>query len=1273
MDLRPINQLFEAIAGDLHTLPMLSQLFPLELFPYENVIISSEDIKSMFYIVGLPESWKPLLAFGREVPDFLKPKGVTEPCVLTSRVLPMGFINSVAVAQCLHRNIVNQAVDRFGLSRDQEIRKDQALPAASLSYRVYLDNFDSLYRTNREAADLLAGSLSPLSAGLREVYEELKVPINEKKSVKSALRAEMQGGLVDGIEGIIAPKADKIARYLRGAWYLLQSKSCDLKRIQMVAGGLVYLFSYRRCLMSCLNEIWCFISSFEGKLRVWKVIPPRVKMEISSSIALSPLAYMDLRCEFDPVVAASDASESGGGLSYSSGLTQFGVEAMSKSIRGLSDSISDDNQVFVVSLFDGIGTCRAALDLIGAKVAGYVAVEPDDSARRVVECAFGSTEFFTSGTLVTDEVVKRDYSMQTRAIVLVQLASSRRGHKLPCFVTAQPKASSDNNPQMIEVMSKVANLEYMIFCKALWKFLQDDMKQGPAVGRNISPTYGPVHLLQEDISAGLRSKGHLGNDGHYFVTQQKITVAYTRPSASRGRGPGRWRVYGHDQEGALPAGELICDDVQVSTNSNSFDDIVDAVRQERNYAGISSEDVMRRIPRGLALHPSKPGPVTISEMVDPEPGPSLKNALPKRDKIVQICQSDEMFTWVHALATILVINEKAFSGGLKVHNLGGSHDCLPSHGTDGMLTIALGEGDKYRVLPKITGFFGIISSLFKRLWDQAEMHDTLETDDNFEIVASTIKAIYDQTCRSCGLINRLVIYMPTEGKQVRKMRIDHIVGDTAAKQKWLRPDKRQSEALGLVSDKRQKDEAYDNYQNAWIAEHELIAQWEAPLNLSTLSTPYDLPEPSSHRRYCKVLSLKTMKGEEGGCVAAVAMKRPAGKNEGSERALKLPAYRSLENALADLAVLVQGIAQCSKQVPTEVPSDVEVVAASGDGVPGPPGPTVTPPSPAMASTPAAAEPTATSLTRGERNRKLVEDGCIVAAREERLLDIWCRKLQEELLQIDAPILAALKGSLDPDRAALLLIGRTRASTLKRYLSYYRQWRLWLAEAKLRYPPGRPTDLVDYLLARRDEPCGRSVPEAILKAISWVEKVAEFPQEQHATHGRLAWAAKDKITEIFSERARLIKRAPRYPVYLLARLEELVLDPGHATLSVSGSGDVGVHRRAFQPSHGLAPRHSEPNHAIALGEFSGGRVWIEDDEGDSTAWLEDKKGGRELRGRWLDMHDKPVSFDARRYHKVEPHEGSMWALAAYVPQAYARATEQHRQALREAGFPLPALS
>ena len=82
----------------------------------------------------------------------------------------------------------------------------------------------------------------------------------------------------------------------------------------------------------------------------------------------------------------------------------------------------------------------------------------------------------------------------------------------------------------------------------------------------------------------------------------------------------------------------------------------------------------------------------------------------------------------------------------------------------------------------------------------------------------------------------------------------------------------------------------------------------------------------------------------------------------------------------------------------------------------------------------------------------------MAAREELLLDIWCRKLREELLHIDAPVLVTLQGSLDPDRASLMPVGRTRSKTLKRYLGYDGQWRLWLGEAELRYPPRKQRTL-----------------------------------------------------------------------------------------------------------------------------------------------------------------------------------------------------------------------
>ena len=108
-----------------------------------------------------------------------------------------------------------------------------------------------------------------------------------------------------------------------------------------------------------------------------------------------------------------------------------------------------------------------------------------------------------------------------------------------------------------------------------------------------------------------------------------------------------------------------------------------------------------------------------------------------------------------------------------------------------------------------------------------------------------------------------------------------------------------------------------------------------------------------------------------------------------------------------------------------------------------------------------------------------------ADREQRLQDIWCNRLREELERCKAPVLSTLESSLDPNRNIAMVAGRTRVTTLKRYI-------------------------VDYLLARRDEPRGKSIPELIMKAICWMEKVAEFPMELRATQGRLAWAIKDRI-------------------------------------------------------------------------------------------------------------------------------------------------------------------
>ena len=65
-----------------------------------------------------------------------------------------------------------------------------------------------------------------------------------------------------------------------------------------------------------------------------------------------------------------------------------------------------------------------------------------------------------------------------------------------------------------------------------------------------------------------------------------------------------------------------------------------------------------------------------------------------------------------------------------------------------------------------------------------------------------------------------------------------------------------------------------------------------------------------------------------------------------------------------------------------------------------------------------------------------------------------------------------------------------------------------------------------------------------------------------------------------------------------------------------------------------------NHAITLGSFSGRRVWVEDENGDASEKVEMKTKTRALIGTWHDIHDRPITFDARRFHQVEPHEGHM---------------------------------
>ena len=202
----------------------------------------------------------------------------------------------------------------------------------------------------------------------------------------------MQGALIDGTKGVAYAKPTKAAKYLVSLLEVVRQGRANRKQVQMLAGGLVYLFSFRRPLMSCLNSVWEFIVKFDND-RITKPLPRQVTEEFVASFFLSGVSYMNFRLGVNEVVTASDASEDGGGLCQSLQLTEQGAKASVSAVRGEIAEEEPESGLLIISCFDTIGSVRVAMDSLKAPVTGYISIDPDPHSSRVVEASFPTCDF----------------------------------------------------------------------------------------------------------------------------------------------------------------------------------------------------------------------------------------------------------------------------------------------------------------------------------------------------------------------------------------------------------------------------------------------------------------------------------------------------------------------------------------------------------------------------------------------------------------------------------------------------------------------------------------------------------------------------------------------------------------------------------------------------------------------------------------------------------------------------------------------------------------
>ena len=103
----------------------------------------------------------------------------------------------------------------------------------------------------------------------------------------------------------------------------------------------------------------------------------------------------------------------------------------------------------------------------------------------------------------------------------------------------------------------------------------------------------------------------------------------------------------------------------------------------------------------------------------------------------------------------------------------------------------------------------------------------------------------------------------------------------------------------------------------------------------------------------------------------------------------------------------------------------------------------------------------------------------------------------------------------------------------------------MLRAKIREPPFKAAEIIDYLFMLSEKPCGPTVPGAFLKSMAWFERVSGFGIEQRTTMKPVLLSARDVIVKELKKKGVPICRAPRLPGAMIASLERLVSNEAEA--------------------------------------------------------------------------------------------------------------------------------
>ena len=312
-DRRPLNELERRLVwAKLPHGALLTQLIVPKGFSVRG---SGDDLSNYFYLLQHKPEWLHRNTVGQVVSGKGFEKFGFDPSenyILSFKVIPMGDLNAVDIAQQTHLEILKDC----GVMRPSEVIAYRSpLPASPCLEGLYIDDHITIQVVpNRKLRRVSKSNLfrdDEINHASRERYDKLGIPISKKKQFTKEYTFQAWGTSVDSVTGRVGTPMLKLKQLEGLLLDVCQLPKVSQKLLQKVLGLLVHPCMHQRLIMSLLQEAYLFVNKL-GKTGPAK-LPKSVREELLLVGLLLPLCHSNIRWPVSSRVGASDASLKGGG------------------------------------------------------------------------------------------------------------------------------------------------------------------------------------------------------------------------------------------------------------------------------------------------------------------------------------------------------------------------------------------------------------------------------------------------------------------------------------------------------------------------------------------------------------------------------------------------------------------------------------------------------------------------------------------------------------------------------------------------------------------------------------------------------------------------------------------------------------------------------------------------------------------------------------------------------------------------------------------------